>query len=625
MAKLQNGRRENGARVNGGYVSDADFQSNRISVIEDAARVRESSKDHEKTEWNGGLEFLMACIASSVGLGNVWRFPFTAYENGGGAFLIPYIIVLIFVGKPTYYLEGVLGQFTGKSCGKVWLMCPAMRGIGYGQVITAFWVVTYYCSLMALTMYYLISSFESVLPWSYCREDWTNCIDTRSSLNRTLPEIQNFSSSAEIYFRKIVLNEAPSIDDGLGLPSLKLSLCLAAGWLAVFATLCRGVKSTGKAAYFLAIFPYVIMIVLLVRAVTLAGAIKGILFFVTPKWESLWQAKVWYSGITQCYFSLAVCFGPIITYSSHNKFRHPVDRDVMIVTTLDTFTSLMAGCTIFGILGNLAHEMGTDDISSVVRGGTGLAFISYPDALSRFTVVPQLFAVMFFVMMFVLGTGSAMALCVGILGILCDHFPNTQQWKMALILCIVGFLFGLPYVTPGGQWFVTLIDYYGGTFIALVVGLLQIVTVSWFYGLGNFLNDIEFMLGSRPNLYWRLCWSIITPVFMIIVLIYTVATYIPPTYDGMEFPKYAYATGWTILGLGILQIIVWIVAKLWKNRRFSPIKMLSFPRTIGDRKTLKRNWNGRNLLLPRKSRLNEASKNYTLDNASLSLIFRIYL
>lgn len=120
----------------------------------------------------------------------------------------------------------------------------------------------------------------------------------------------------------------------------------------------------------------------------------------------------------------------------------------MIVTTLDTFTSLIAGCTIFGILGNLAHEMGTDDISSVVRGGTGLAFISYPDALSRFDVVPQLFAVMFFVMMFVLGTGSAMALCVGILGILCDHFPNIKQWKMALVLCVVGFFFGLIYVTP---------------------------------------------------------------------------------------------------------------------------------------------------------------------------------
>ena len=82
----------------------------------------------QRVEWGGGLEFLMACIAASVGLGNVWRFPFTAYENGGGAFLIPYIIVLFFVGKPFYFLEGFLGQFTSKSCAKTWAMVPAMKG-----------------------------------------------------------------------------------------------------------------------------------------------------------------------------------------------------------------------------------------------------------------------------------------------------------------------------------------------------------------------------------------------------------------------------------------------------------------------------------------------------------------
>ena len=120
----------------------------------------------------------------------------------------------------------------------------------------------------------------------------------------------------------------------------------------------------------------------------------------------------------------------------------------MVVTTLDTFTSLMAGFTIFGILGNLAHEMNTDDIARVVRGGTGIAFISYPDALARFAMVPQLFAIMFFIMMFVLGAGSAMALCSTIVSVLCDQFPKTKQWKLVLVVCVVGCLFGLVYVTP---------------------------------------------------------------------------------------------------------------------------------------------------------------------------------
>lgn len=123
-------------------------------------------------------------------------------------------------------------------------------------------------------------------------------------------------------------------------------------------------------------------------------------------------------------------------------------RDVMIVTTLDTFTSLMAGCTIFGILGNLAHELNEDDISKVVRGGTGLAFISYPDALSRFSFVPQLFAVLFFIMLFVLGTGSAVALCGAIFNVFRDHLPQLKQWMLAFCVTCFGFVVSLVYITP---------------------------------------------------------------------------------------------------------------------------------------------------------------------------------
>ncbi|XP_035733055.1 sodium-dependent nutrient amino acid transporter 1-like isoform X1 [Vespa mandarinia] len=519
----------------------------------------------QREAWGGGLDFLMACIATSVGLGNVWRFPFTAYENGGGAFLIPYIIVLFFIGKPFYYLEGLLGQFTNKSCAKTWEMVPAMKGLGYGQAFAAFAVVSYYSSLMALTIYYLVASFQSVLPWSLCREEWQGqCFDAISN-GTSINETTIVQSSAELYFRKIVLKEYDTIENGIGTPSWELAICLFVSWLCIFGVLCRGVKSTGKAVYFLAIFPYIVMIVLLVRSVTLEGALDGILFFVTPKWDMLWNPNVWYSAITQCFFSLSVCFGPILTYSSYNTFGHSVNRDVMIVTTLDTFTSLIAGCTIFGILGNLAHEMGSSDISKVVRGGTGLAFISYPEALARFDVVPQIFAIFFFIMMFVLGTGSAVALCGAIFCILSDHFPKVRQWILVLIISIIGYFIGLVYITPGGQWLVTLVDYYGGTFVAIIIGVLEMITIFWIYGLSNFLNDIEFMLGTKPTFYWRMCWSVITPVLMIVILIYTIVSYRPPTYDGMNFPNYAYGIGWFLVFIGIGLIIAWFIYVLIQN------------------------------------------------------------
>lgn len=127
-------------------------------------------------------------------------------------------------------------------------------------------------------------------------------------------------------FRKIVLQEYESIENGIGAPSWQLSICLFLSWACVFGVLFRGVKSTGKAAYFLAIFPYIVMTALLIRAVSLEGALDGILFFITPKWDALWKPTVWYAAITQCFFSLSVCFGPIINYSSYNNFEHRVDR-----------------------------------------------------------------------------------------------------------------------------------------------------------------------------------------------------------------------------------------------------------------------------------------------------------
>lgn len=145
----------------------------------------------------------MSCIAMSVGLGNVWRFPFTAFENGGGAFLIPYIIVLFVVGKPFYYLEMITGQFTSKSSVKIWTVVPAFKGVGWAQLYSSAAVGTYYCSLMSVTLYYLLNSFQAVLPWSKCDEEWgPTCIDSDGGSLKNQTRLLNTSqSSAEFYFR----------------------------------------------------------------------------------------------------------------------------------------------------------------------------------------------------------------------------------------------------------------------------------------------------------------------------------------------------------------------------------------------------------------------------------------
>ncbi|KAH8343027.1 hypothetical protein KR059_003938, partial [Drosophila kikkawai] len=543
----------------------------------------EKQKAGERSNWGNGLEFLMSCISVSVGLGNVWRFPFTAYENGGGAFLIPYIIVLFLIGKPMYYLEMIIGQFTSQGTVKIWSVVPGFVGVGYGQAFGTICIISYYSSLLALTLYYLFVSFQSELPWSYCRDEWANCVDSRpaeyvenllstgiSAANATLASnTTKLQSSSEIYFLNVVIKEKLDISDGIGNPDWKLTLALLVAWVVIFLVIMRGVKSSGKAAYFLALFPYVVLFVLLIRAVTLEGAKDGIIFFLEPQWGELLNPTVWKNAVVQCFFSLAVGSGPIIMFASYNRFDHGIYRDAMIVTTLDTLTSLLGGITIFAILGNLAHNLQIDNIQDVVRSGTGLAFISYPDAISKFQAVPQLFSVLFFFMLFVLGIGSIVALQSTIVTIICDQFKGWKYWKVALTTSICGFLMGLVYVTPGGQWILTLVDFYGGTYVVFILAIFELAGIMWVYGLQNFCDDIEFMCNRRVSLYWRMCWSFFTPVMMIIIFIYSMATIEPIKYSELYFPEAANVAGWLLFGIGAAQFPLWGIWYISRHREGS--------------------------------------------------------
>nr|CAD7595486.1 unnamed protein product [Timema genevievae] len=225
------------------------FQNGDVTPTGDGA-AGDEDEIPDRPQWSNGVEFIMSCIAMSVGLGNVWRFPFTAYENGGGAFLIPYIIVLFIIGKPMYYMEMAMGQFSSYGAVKVWnispvltgdgvnpyswparypplgkdgtsmervplgatrtqfgaadarskIVNPSSSGLGYGQLFATLCIVTYYVSLMAITAFYFIMSFKSVLPWAFCQPDWgANCFD--GSENQTFNASSNQMSSSEYYFK----------------------------------------------------------------------------------------------------------------------------------------------------------------------------------------------------------------------------------------------------------------------------------------------------------------------------------------------------------------------------------------------------------------------------------------
>lgn len=447
-------------------------------------------------------------------------------------------------------------------------------------------VVSYYCVLIALSIYYLVASCQAILPWTVCWDelqiDNLTCVagglaagnNTNASINMKV------ISSAEQYFKSAVLKKNPDISDGIGMPDLKLVGSLAGCWILLFLTLWKGVASSGKVAYFTAIFPYVVLIVLLVKGLMLDGAIEGILFYIKPDWGQLLNLKVWYAAVTQSFFSLSTGFGALITYSSYNDFRHNSYRDALIISFTDTFTSLLAGFVIFSILGSLAHELGVS-VKDVVDSGPGLAFVSYPSALAKFDVVPQLFSVLFFLMLITLGLGSATGLTTGIITVFCDLYPNKNKTFITGVICIIGFFIGTVYVTPGGQAILSLVDFFGGGFIIFVIAIIEVIAVSWIYGLKRLLKDIQFMMGISLGIYWKFCLTFFVPISLIAIFIYFVVTYEPLTYQGFVYPLPAQIGGWVLTAFALVQIPLWFIhsmfaEKTWKvwspNERWGPAK-----------------------------------------------------
>jgi len=545
-----------------------DFESQYSMALAQSAIV-------EREKWSSNIEFLLSCISSAVGLGNIWRFPFVCGKNGGGAFLIPYMIVVFIIGRPLYYLELSLGQFSSRGSVKVWEMAPVFRGIGYGTGVASFLVSTFYVTIMAWTLLYGAYSCYNPFPWN----------------------VTAFDKNTEKFFIKGILHDEPSPGggkydrmfkrgEGLGPPAWEQLLALAGAWIILWLALVKGVSGSGKVAYFTAIFPYVVLITLLSVGCSLNGAMDGILFFLTPKWDVILDPKTWFEAVSQCFFSLGVGFGGAIMFSSYNHFNHNLGRDVLIISIVDTITSFLAGITVFSILGNLAHTTGQKVSALAERSGPGLAFVSYPQAMTEISKtapypVAQILSFLFFVMLLTLGIGSATALVGTTTTIFQDEFPNVKKWIIVTINCVLGFIGGIIYTCPAGPNVIDIVNDYGAGFVIYVMAFLEICGLVFVYGLKNYCNDVEFMLGSKVGLYWVITWTGLAPLLVIIFIFY-LSTYKAP--DGWHWS--AVASCWIMAGLVCCCPIIWAIhtiqtrksskllkrfrASLYPTRRWGP-------------------------------------------------------
>ncbi|KAJ0003929.1 hypothetical protein NQD34_010143 [Periophthalmus magnuspinnatus] len=243
--------------------------------------------------WGNKAEFILTVMGAIIGPGNVWRFPYLCYRNGGGVFFsfelgvffIPYILFIFTCGIPLFFLETSLGQFTNQGGITCWKkICPLFQGMGYASHLIISFSATSYIIIMAWAFFYLFASFSAHLPWASCGNEWNtaSCLDP-SQPNASLSVISKYNTTLPVveYWQRRVLKISTGIEDVGGL-RWELVLCLILTWVICYFCVWKGIKSTGKAAYFTVTFPYAMLLILLIRGVTLPGAVDGIVYYLYP-------------------------------------------------------------------------------------------------------------------------------------------------------------------------------------------------------------------------------------------------------------------------------------------------------------------------------------------------------
>ncbi|VDP17939.1 unnamed protein product [Schistosoma margrebowiei] len=391
----------------------------------------------KRDRWKGKIDFLIACMGFSIGLGNVWRFPYLCYKNGGGAFLLPYFVSVIVAGVPLFLLEVALGQFMSKGAIAAWDICPLFRGIGCASTMINFLVNSYYTVILGWAFHFIFASFSKELPWAKCGHSWNtnSCIDgvVRTNLSNSTSLLRQHilgADPASEYWDRFIFYTTKLRVYSYGAANDLIKCCLI--------------------MYITATTPYIFMIILLIRTAQLEGALNGITYYLKPDWDKLTDMTVWSDAGTQIFFSYAIGLGALSALGSYNRYHHNSVRDCLLFAGANTFTSLLAGFVIFATLGNMSY-ISNVPIHLIAESGPGLAFIIYPKALGTLPGSP-IWSFCFFIMIILLGIDSMFGGVEGFVAAISDYLPQVilNPWyrvSFVAATCIISYGIGLFMVT----------------------------------------------------------------------------------------------------------------------------------------------------------------------------------
>jgi len=434
----------------------------------------------------------MAAVGSAVGLGNVWRFPYVAYKNGGGAFLIPYFVALLTAGIPLLILEFSVGHWsrggapeTFKKIGKKW------EWVGWWSSLMPFVIVVYYIVVMAWCFSYLIYSLD--LRWG---------------------------TNAETFFLDTYLGvtSGPLEIGGIRLPIL---ISLIVIWFLVFFILYKGVQRIGKVVLITVPLPWILLVILTIRGLTLPGAIDGISYYLTPDFSKLSDVNVWLAAYAQVFFSLSLAQGIMITYASYLKKKSDLSNNAVIVALADAGTSFLAGFAVFSVIGYLALANGIG-IENLGIGGPYLTFITYPTAISLLPFATVIIGMLFYIALLTFGVDSAFSMTEPMIAGL-ENKWRISKAKATGIMCLVGFFASLIFTTGSGLYWLDIVDHFIANFGLVLIGLVECLVLGWAFRLSKLREHANETSDIKIGRWWDFLIKFIVPAVLILLL--TVAVY----------------------------------------------------------------------------------------------------
>ncbi len=457
--------------------------------------------EERRESWGTRGGFILAAVGSAVGLGNLWGFPYKLYSYGGGAFLIPYIIALFLVGIPLMILEFSLGHYTQQAAPNAFKQAHRrFELVGWWGTLMGFVVITYYTVLLAYCFSYLWYSIVGIfnggqLPWA----------------GEGLEGVAN----AKNFFFQEYLNyqEGPK----LGPIQWKIVWPLFLTWVAMYFCIFRGVRLVGKIVWLTVPLPWLMLLILAVRGLTLEGSMQGLAYYLDPVWSELAKPVTWRCAFGQVFFSLSLAWGVMITYASFLHRKSDINNNAAIVSLADFATSFVAGLAVFATLGGMAfitQQAGYPvSVEKVAEQGPSLAFVAFPYTLAQLPYSAW-FSFVFFFALVMLGIDSAFSITEAVLASIVDK----TGWRRDIVLpgiSIVGLFFGLFFITKGGlNWLWTIDGFANGTWGIAFMGLLECLVLGWLWRIGMLRRHANSRSDWNLGRWWDYLIRIVIPVLL---------------------------------------------------------------------------------------------------------------